>query len=154
VVATGDDGADQVRVYADADVDVASHASLLVDIHGNDGDSDRVSFYYRGGLVGDLFLFAGGGSGNDTVVANLTLDPGSIGHVAGTSSKGVPSLTNPARVRGHGGDDNLTFVTHNNGTAHVFARMEGGDGGGDGFDRGTRTTNVTPIGIDVDEVVP
>jgi hypothetical protein len=153
VVATGDDGADVVRVFADHDVDVASSASLLVDIHGNDDSFDFVTFNYRGELDGNLYLFAGGGSGADTVSANLTFDAGSSGHLAGTSSKGVGSLSQPARVRGHSGDDHLTFIVRDNGAAHVFARIEGGDGGGDGFDQGTRTANVTPLGIDVDNVV-
>lgn len=149
IVVNGDNGADTIRAFADHDVDVRSGASLLIDFSGNDGN-DTMYVAYRGELDGNLFLYAGGNDGRDTIVADLTFDAGSTGHLAGTSDEGVGSLDVAARVKGGEGADDLTFVVHDNGFTQVFARIIGNGG----HDHGTRTANVVSEGIDVDNVVP
>jgi hypothetical protein len=163
IVASGNDGRDTISVDAAHDVDIAATASLLVDIHGNHGDNDNVQFNYRGEMDGRIFLTAAGGEGNDRVAAQLTFDAGSTGKLAGISSGGTGTLTQPARVLGNDGDERgrfnglttefdrgLTFIVRNNGAAEVFAQIDGGDG----RDESRRTPNVpTPLNVERDITV-
>jgi hypothetical protein len=131
---------DDIFVNATNDVDIASNATLWMNLWGNEGD-DWFFIDYRGELDGRLLLHVEGGSEPDLMRVNLTLDAGSAGSV------GDPNAPNDfqgnwnryAVLYGDGDDDDLTFNIFNNGTAAVLAQIYGGTGN----DTLNGTANVT-----------
>lgn len=134
----GGDDSDVLNFNAASDSDIEGDCQLSVKLR-----KAALHLNYQGELDGVFLLDASGGGGKDVLAADLTLDPGSTGRVGADGQ--------PASVRGDSDKDNLRFVVHNNGTARVFARVDGGSG----KDVCTRTTNVTPRRCDnADDVVP
>jgi hypothetical protein len=91
----GDQGTDQINLTHVGNV----QGLLAIDVAGGpelpDG-GDAINIAYSGIMQGTLSVTANGNAGNDTVVTDLGLSPGSTGKVR-------------ARVLGETGDDNLTL---------------------------------------------
>jgi hypothetical protein len=143
----GDKGRDSTVLNADRGTDIGARAALTVDFAGG-SDNDLVTAAYRGRMDGELYLLLDGQEHDDTVSATLTFDAGSSGLLGGVS-QGFGNARVSAQVRGGAAADTLWFLVRNNGRVRGNPRMEGGTG----WDRGTRTANVTPVSIDSDTVV-
>jgi hypothetical protein len=141
LTAWGETGADDLHVYAGSDVDMALNSRLSLTLDGGWGN-DHVHVVYNGEMDGTIDMYLNGDADKDEVWAQMTLDAGSAGKVG--------QANDAARVRGGTDDDDLVFEVHNNGSAQVFAWIEGYTGN----DTGRRTTNVTPYNLETDFVVP
>lgn len=136
----GETGDDDIHVYANQDVDMALNARLTMNLDGGWG-GDHIHVIYDGEMDGTIDMYLNGDTDKDDVWAVMTLDAGSTGKVG--------QANDAARVRGGTDDDDLIFEVHNNGSAQVFASIEGYTGN----DTGRRTTNVTPYNLETDFVV-
>jgi hypothetical protein len=135
----------QLNIYGGADNDfllatalkgfrINPGAMLYVHMDGGAG-SDYIRMDYDTKLDGVFGLDLNGGAGNDTVAANITIDPGSTGLLS--------SLTHPATVSGGADNDDVTFNVMNNGMATVQGLLDGGLG----MDIGHHTPNIPMINV-------
>lgn len=106
IAVDGNQGADRLGVDATG-VNIGANAVLGVYLDGDRGE-DSLGFAFEGGVRGKLLADLKGGEASDTIVANLTIKPGSTGRVG-------------ALVQGGEGDDNLTLNVFDN---------SGGEAGG------------------------
>jgi hypothetical protein len=128
VNAIGGAEGDDLKVTADADVDVGPDARLDVSLHGSypnywhtdfeATDRDVLSVGYQGEVDGTLRVQAEGGAADDEVSATLVLDAGGTGFLDGI-------------VSGGSGDDTLGFQLQDGsggGVIYLNALMDGGSG--------------------------
>jgi hypothetical protein len=145
---TGDDTINASTSHLNVYMDIEAGASLNVLLNG-DANKDTMNFGYKGELDGSIGLLMQGGSGDDTMEADLDLRTGSTGVVRGGPFVVGGFVGVVAGMIGGDGNDTMTYIVHNRGTAEVIAAMDGGLG----FDTGTRTANVDATRIST-EVVP
>jgi len=142
---SGDDTLNFLKsTFLNVDMDIESGATLDAWLAGGD-DQDTINFDYRGELDGRIRLNILGEGGADTLRADITLDAGSTGVVADRAFPADPYrpmvwmvVDVPVTMSGGDGNDDMTFLIHNFGTAATQARMDGGAG----VDQGIRTANV------------
>jgi hypothetical protein len=119
-------------------VNVDAGSTLTENLAGN-GQSDHVFADYVGVMNGNYSINESAGRRDSNLFADVELAPGSTGTVG------------PSELRGGPGNDNLTFVVHNPGTASANDNTL--DGGG-GLNSDTRTTNVVSFNCANDTIVP
>ncbi len=132
------DGNDELRAFANADVDIAAGARLELNGYGGNGN-DFMGMRYQGELDGEIRYTADGQAGHDTLVAYQRPDCGSTGMIF-------------ARAYGSAGDDQLTMEIRKQCLADpvvVDALIDGGLG----FDTAWHTANVGVVGIQIDNLV-
>jgi hypothetical protein len=129
ITAVGGLGKDSMHVDARKDVDVAVGASLVAALFGDDG-SDIITGLYHGENDGSVsFQSLDGGAGSDFIRGIYQADPGSTG-----SGSGV--------VRGQDGNDKLALMMFGPNVSPLSVLD-----GGNGFDTGIHTANVTMINV-------
>jgi hypothetical protein len=110
LVLDGGDGADNISVTGnEANVDATS--VLGVAITGGDG-ADTLTTTYTGQILGKINFTSDGNKGADTLVTNITADPGSTGTVRAIAAgnKGVDHVTLNV-VDNSGGTDGTSTLT-------------------------------------------
>lgn len=133
-----DGGDDADTLVATVGANVASGAVLDTRLSGGLG-TDIIDFTYGGEMDGRLPLDLNGGATADKrLKAIVTLNPGSTGKVG--------DLLSNTRARVRGGDGNeraMEFRVRNNGSAEIFAALDGETGS----NLGKRTANVEAFNI-------
>jgi hypothetical protein len=131
-------GDNAIRVVSATGVTVDPGSLIQMDLFSGFGAGTIVADY-QGQMNGMVGLLAQGGNGPDRIVGDLELAPGSTGMVL------------PSEIHGGSGDDVLTFIIHNPGTAQANNEILDGAGG---FNTAFRTTNVVVFNIQRDIVLP
>jgi hypothetical protein len=142
--ARGGTGNDNVRVNANDDVDVRPDARLALTFRGDAG-ADDMRTNLRGEVDGSILIDQDGGTGNDRVDVNLTLDAGSSGRVGDV---GLPAV-----VLGGTGRDRLRFAVFTDPNDAQVVRVDGTVDGGAGNDRCNRTSNIASVNCEADFIL-
>ena len=131
-------GNNSIQVRTTTSVTVDPGSLIQMDLFSGSG-SGNILASYQGQMNGFLGLLAMGGDRPNHIVGDFELRPGSTGAVL------------PSEIKGGRGDDVLTFIIHNPGTAQANNEIIDGDGG---FNTAFRTTNVVTFNIQRDIVLP
>jgi hypothetical protein len=132
-----DGGSGNNRISADVQGAIAAGANVSLTLNGGPGN-DVINANYLGVLTGTVQVNANGGGGSDNISATITAANGSTGQVL------------PGRVLGGPGNDVLTFLVRDFGSAITFNQTVNG---GSGIDECFRTLNVAQFFCELDHVV-
>jgi hypothetical protein len=134
-VADGGSGNDQISANVVGPIGAGAHVSLT--LNGGAG-GDLINANYQGVLTGAVRVLAKGGRHSSRVTVTVT------------AAKGSTGVVQPGRVLGGPGNDVLTYLVRDFGSAITFDQIIDG---GRGIDECFRTLNVAQFFCEHDHVV-